>query len=162
MKKRFACLALCLVMLLAVVLTSCGNSEDDPTGGIVDQVQSKSLTMWVVSENEVSAETARAVNTALNTITRSRFKINLLVNFLTEDEYEQVLGDTIRAYEDSRNELDPSYVPPAQQTQEVVTDENGETMFVEETETNEYGVTTTKYPAFLANQKKEVIITPFL
>ena len=152
MKKRFACLALCLVMLLAVVLTGCGNGDEDPSGDIVEQVPSQSLTMWVVSENEVSAETASAVNAALNTITRSRFKINLLVNFLTEDEYEQVLGDTIRAYEDSRNELDPSYVPPAQQTQEVVTNEKGETMFVEETETNEYGVTTTKYPAFLANQ----------
>ena len=153
MKNRFVCLALCLVMLLALVLTSCSSDDGASTDVIVNEVESKSLTMWLVSENEVSPETASAINDAINEITHSRFRINMQVHFLTRDEYEDVLSDTIRAYEDSRNELDPSYVPTVEETKQVVTDASGTgTMIIEETVTNEYGVVTTKFPAFRANQ----------
>ena len=153
MKNRFVCLALCLVMLLALVLTSCSSDDGASTDKVVNEVESKSLTMWLVSENEVSPETASAINDAINEITHSRFRINMQVHFLTRDEYEDVLSDTIRAYEDSRNELDPSYVPTVEETKQVVTDASGTgTMIIEETVTNEYGVVTTKFPAFRANQ----------
>ncbi len=152
MKKRLLCLVLCAVMLLSVFLTGCKKEEGDDTTEIekTNSATAVTLTMWVVSEKEVDPATASAVNAALNSITKTRFKTQLIVNFLTEAQYQTVLGDTIRANEDSRNVLDPSYVPPTENKAPVVTAE-GETI-AEETDTNEYGFVVTKYPALRPNQ----------
>lgn len=153
MKNRLICLALCLVMAFAVVLTGCSNNNKNVEEDITEKgsVSAKSLTMWVVSEKEVDAETASLVNDALNNITKTKFKTSLTVHFLTEDVYREVVSDTIRAYNDSRNPLNPSTQQNAEETTEAPADSESST-YVEETDTNEYGMPTTKYPALKPNQ----------
>ena len=88
MKKRVLCLLLCLVTVLSVVLTSCSEKSNEQAITNITEEASQSavtLSMWVVSENEVSEETASKINEALNSITNSKFKIRLVVNFLTEE-----------------------------------------------------------------------------
>ena len=133
MKKRLTCLLLCLVMLLSLGLTACSKKSDaDVEQGIVDEASAsaKTLTMWIVSENEVSAETAKLVNEELNKITKSKFKTQLIVKFMTEDVYEETVSTTIESYLKAK--------------------ENGgvaeEDTEVEETETLDNGMTIIKYP----------------
>lgn len=150
MKNRLLCLVLCLVLVLSAFLTGCSKEEEDSkeTVSNTSSESARSLTMWVVSENEVDSETASAVSAALNSITKSKFKTNLVINFLTEDVYEQVISETIRAYEDGKSTLNPAI-----EEETVQTPSDGETTeYVEETDTNEYGLVVTKYPDLKPNQ----------
>ena len=66
MKKRFLCLFLCLVMLLSAVLTACSSKKDEEGDDGKEDVSKEAsanamtLSMWIVSEEDVSAETAAA------------------------------------------------------------------------------------------------------
>ena len=136
MKKRIFCFALCIVMLLAVALTGCKkkvNLEEELTQ------TATTLSMWVVTENEngVDAETAKIVNDAINAITKSRFKVRLVINWLTKDEYRSTLDQTIRDSIDTRA------------TSSGVT---AQTVVEEQTEVNEWGFTVVKYPELEKNQ----------
>ncbi len=160
MKKRLICLALCLVFVLSAFLTGCGEkSNKEAMENITDATseQARTLTMWLVTEEALDAATASAVNDALNAITQSKFKTKLVVNFYTEAEYKTILDETIRASEDSKNELLSS-----NKKEEVQTNEDGETIpVVEETETNKYGFTVTKYPALKENQVDIIYISGY-
>ena len=64
MKKRLFCLALCLVMLAATVLTGCSSKSLDEVQSEFKKKASESaitLTMWLVSEKEVDSETASRI-----------------------------------------------------------------------------------------------------
>ncbi len=155
MKNRLICLALCVVMLLSVFLTGCAKEDGDAAGEIVEKgsESAETLTLWVVTESDTTTkeftDAATAVSNELNSITKSKFKTQLVVKFLSPAEYESVLSDTIRANENDRNTLDPNYVPPKSPVKD--TSEVTGTV-AEETDTNEYGMTVTKYPALKANQ----------
>ena len=137
MKKRIFCFALCMVMLLAVALTGCKKKED-----LEEKLTqtATTLSMWVVTENEngVDAETAKIVNDAINVITKSRFKVRLVIKWLTKDEYRNTLDQTIRDYIDVR-------ATSSGTTAETVAAE-------EQTEVNEWGFTVVKYPELEKNQ----------
>ena len=84
MKKRAVSLLLCLVMVLSVLLTGCGNKQS--VTDVITEQGSKgnvSLSMWVVSDKDVDDDTANAVTAALNNITEETLKTRLYVNFLT-------------------------------------------------------------------------------
>ena len=133
MKKRLTCLLLCLVMLLSLGLTACSSKSTEEAAQNVSEEASasaKTLTMWIVSENEVSAETAKDVNAALNAITKPKFKTQLIVKFLTKDQYEQTLSETIKNYE------------KVKENGGIVEDDSA----LEETETLDNGMTIIKYP----------------
>ena len=75
MKKRLFCLALCLVMLAATVLTGCSSKSIDEVQSEFKKTASESaitLTMWLVSEKEVDSETASRITKAVNNITESK------------------------------------------------------------------------------------------
>ncbi len=151
MKKRLVCLLLCLVMVLSVVLASCSKKNDEEAAGnITDQASESAitLTMWVVSEEKISDANAAAVSKALNSITNSKFKIRLAMQYFTEDEYRAELEKTIIAYEEAKKQQ------AAVETEPVTEAESGADTapVTDETETNEYGMTTIKYPEVLANQ----------
>ncbi len=160
MKKRLICLALCLVFIASAFLTSCGNkSNKEAIDNITESTseQARTLTMWLVTEEALDAATASAVNDALNVITQSKFKTKLVVKFYTEAEYKTILDETVRASEDSKNELLLTGT-----REDVVTDQNGETIPIpEETETNKYGFTVTKYPAVKDNQVDIIYISGY-
>lgn len=143
MKKRLFCFVLCAVMVLALALTGCKKKEEDP--GYTQTATT--LSMWVVTENEngVDAETAKIVSDAINAITNSRFKVRLVINWLTKSEYRAKLDRTIRNYIDVR--ATKGYTAPST----VETEE--ETSIVEaQTEVNEWGFTVIKYPALDEDQ----------
>ena len=147
MKKRVLCLTLCIVMVLAIALTGCKKKGETP----VDPITATTLSMWVVTKNEngVDAETAALVSDAINNITNSRFKVRLVINWLTEDDYRAKMDQTIRDYIDVR----------ANTPLGAATDATAETEVVEaETMVNEWGFTVIKYPDLLANQVDIVYI----
>ncbi len=144
MKKRLICLALGLLMLLSTVLASC--SQKGSGSSIVDSASelSETLTMWVVSEKPVGDEDAALVSDAINAITKSKLRTQIVMKFLTRDVYEAELEKTILAYEAAKK----SEV----KEEETTSDEESTTARVEETMTNEWGLTVTKFPTPLENQ----------
>lgn len=152
MKSRLICLAMCLLMCASVFLTGCSSKTTEEAESDITNIASEtalSLTMWVVSEKEVSPETADRVNTAINDITKSKFKTKLTVYFLTEDEYRSTLSETIRAREDSKSQ----FITGATEEETEAVTESGEIVtVVDETETNKYGQTVIKYPDLKPNQ----------
>ncbi len=150
MKKRLFCLFLCLVMLLSVVLTSCSSKTDEEAESDIQEEASESamtLTMWIVSENKVNKATADLVNEALNTITKSKFKTQLIVKYFTEDEYLEELTKAITAFEASMENAGKEDETEAETGE---ADENPEVTDV--TVLDEDGISIIKYPEALANQ----------
>ena len=109
MKKKLLCLFLCFAMLLSfsVCLTSCNKSEEDEeelgTENEADR-STMTLSMYVVTENKVDTpeEIAayQAVEDEINKITKSKFKTQLEMFFLTEDEYYATVEGAIIATEE--------------------------------------------------------------
>lgn len=135
MKKRWISLLLCLVMLLSVALTGCGETTDEEAQQNASNEASKSaltLTMWVVSESEISPEAYSRVSAAINSITKSKFKIQLVLKYFTEDQYRAELENAIANFKGSAGGA------AEDQPDEYVT--------------NDAGLSVVKYPDVLANQ----------
>ncbi len=137
MKKRMLCFALCLVLLLPMVLSGCKKQTD-----LEEKFQqtATTLTMWVVTKDEtsVSKEAKEIVTAKLDEITKDRFKIHLVVNYIPESVYRETLDNEIRGFYATRENISPKTgedeAKPA------------------ETEVNEWGITVIKYPALLDHQ----------
>ncbi len=148
MKTRLICLFLCVIMMFSVVLTSCGKKTDDELTSDITDAASESamtLTMWVVVEEAVTDEVAAAVTKELNSISKAKFKTELVVKFLTEDQYQTVLADTITKYENT---------PVSTETTVRTTagTDTGETAVTDETRVNDYGFVEIVYPGAVENQ----------
>lgn len=110
MKNRIICFALCLLLVLSVGLTGCKDkTSEEMIDNIVEEASAntKTLSMWLVTEEALSDSVKKSVNDAVNSITTSKFNIYLFINFLTEDEYYSKVSEEIRAYEDSKNSFGP-------------------------------------------------------
>ncbi len=150
MKKRLFCLALCLVMLAATVLTGCSSKSLDEVQSEFKKTASESaitLTMWLVSEKEVDSETASRITKAVNNITESKFTTRMQLYFLTDDEYRTVVTETIRKREDAKSIFADNSVKEEETT---AAGESG--TVVNETETDKFGRITIKYPDLNPNQ----------
>ena len=150
MKKRLFCLALCLVMLAATVLTGCSSKSLDEVQSEFKKKASESaitLTMWLVSEKEVDSETASRITKAVNNITESKFTTRMQLYFLTDDEYRTVVTETIRKREDAKSIFADNSVKEEETT---AAGESG--TVVNETETDKFGRITIKYPDLNPNQ----------
>jgi len=111
MKRRVICLALCLVLVLSACLTGCKEkTTEEMMQSIVAQASADTvtLTMWVVTEQPLSNAVKASINGAVNRITTSKFNTYMLIAFLTEDEYCNVLTERIRQNEDAQNEYAPA------------------------------------------------------
>jgi len=182
MNKRLVCLTLSILMLLTCVFASCTPQTKDPAaeGETVDN-SAKTITMWVVTEDETTDEAKNAVNEAFAKITKAKFKTNVVIQFCTEDEYYEKLEGAIKAAQDlieleSRcaKEL-RQYIkahkgegkdnatltaefyaahPEYQQFQKAEEEEEDEDApeTEEETEINEFGIAEIKYPDPKENQ----------
>ncbi len=138
MTKRLICLLLSLVMLLSC-LAGCADKGDDPLDEIADDASEKTLTlsMYLMSEKEVSAEQASAIQEAVNKITKSKFKTQIILRYFTEDEYYTAL-ETAFEKSASADEFEDNF-------SNALKDETGAAT-EEETFVNEYGVVELKYP----------------
>ena len=147
MKKRLMCLALCLAMLLLPVLTGCNNKNKSVEETVSDAASESAvtLTMWMVSEDPVDAETVSAINQAVNAITKAKYKTRVIVKFYTEAEYRDVLDNTIISYLQTRSS-GQTYVDHS-----IIEDDSGDG--------EKYGINIIKYPDPVLNQVDIVYIT---
>ncbi len=97
MKRRLVCLTLSILMLLTCLLTSCGGEKtlETPTEEVDNSA--KTITMWVVTEDETTPQAQKLVNEAFTKVTKAKFKTNVVIKFCTEDEYYQKLEAAIEA-----------------------------------------------------------------
>ena len=106
MNKKLIALALCVLMLLSVCLTSCGKEED-----VEVETSKVTLTMLVVSENQVyyteeelAAMTAEeralaqeikaqydAVSEQINKVTKAKYNTALNISYFTQEQYYEML-----------------------------------------------------------------------
>ncbi|MBE6548017.1 MAG: hypothetical protein E7667_03960 [Ruminococcaceae bacterium] len=119
MKKKLLALVLCAVMILSVFtsLTSCSKNKDEENAeeNIASKNDgAKTLTMWIVTENEKTAEDKDGnpcfptevqkamdeVEKAFSKETKRKYKTNIDIIFLTEEEYYDKLEFSIRATAD--------------------------------------------------------------
>lgn len=89
MKKRAVSLLLCLVMLLPLVLTSCGNNNDpdDTTEPTNTYVKPATLNFYIIGD-KVNEEEAAKMQALFNERAKALFKTQVEFVFCTEEEYE--------------------------------------------------------------------------
>ena len=99
MNKRIICLLLSAIMLLSVILPGCSKKTDDEAMENVTETASEStmtLTMYLMSESEVSEEQASKIEEAVNKITKSKFKTRLVLRYFTSEQMvESIEGITL-------------------------------------------------------------------
>lgn len=136
MTKRLIALLLSLIMVLACFV---GCNQKDDVDEIVDEGSERTttLSMYLMSEEEVSAEQALAIQNAVNKITKSKFKTQLILRYFTEDQYYTALEKAFEATANSEDfEQDFSDALKGELASETA----------EETYVDEYGVIQLKYP----------------
>ncbi|MBQ7173531.1 MAG: hypothetical protein IJR88_05405 [Clostridia bacterium] len=146
MKNRWICLLLCFALLLTPILSSCSSNENDAEENISSDASESAVTLslYLVSEEPVSAATAAAISERVNAITNAKYKTKVVLKYFTKDEYRATLEKSIQNYEIAKGitpgELDEEEEKPAAAPQK------------DETEINEYGMSVIKYPELEDNQ----------
>lgn len=133
MKKKLICLILSLVMLTAC-FAGCGAKDDEARNESINQTQfemAKTLSMYMLCEKPVSAEQELALEDAINSITKSKFKTAVDLRFYTADEYYVQL-------EKSFADRDAAAEAGTLKKEEELTEDI--------TYVDEYGITQIKYP----------------
>jgi len=140
-------------MVLSVAFTGCSAQTDEEEMDDIAEEASESamtLTMYLMSEEEVSKDQADKIEEAVNKITKSKFKTRIVLRYFTEEQYYDALDkafketkDAKKAAEDAAKALKEA-IKRGEVTSQTTTDPSQTTE--EETEVNEYGVSTLKYP----------------
>lgn len=143
MSKKIVCLLLALLMVVTVFTSCAGDDSDDAINDAKEEASETTVTlsMYLVSEKEVSKEQATAIQEAVNKITKSKFKAQLILHFFTEDTYYEALDAAFAKMDENTAFEDAVTDELANKKDEAVT---GETE--EETVKDEYGNETLKYP----------------
>ncbi len=154
MNKRLIALFLCLVMMLSVVLASCAEDSEEDAKNELEEAKVASnmtLTMWIVSESPVSDSIRNDVTKAINSLTKAKYKTQLDIHYLSEEEYFDKLTEAMEAYAATKKEQSATTKPAETGT----TGEGGTTVAgttVEEIITDENGMYRDNYPIVLENQ----------
>ncbi len=96
MKKKLVCLTLSILMLLTCLLTGCNQEKTEEEDSTVDN-SAKTITMWVMTEEDTTDKAKELVNEEFTKITKAKFKTNVEIKFCTEKEYYTKLEETIKA-----------------------------------------------------------------
>lgn len=93
MLKKVLSLILCLCICVSVVFaaTSCGESSESDTKGTVPTT----VTILGITSDSTTPESVKAVEDAINIITKARYKTQVKLNFVTEDEYFDLVNERI-------------------------------------------------------------------
>ena len=140
MSKRLICLALSIVMLLSLCLTSCGGKDSDEAMSDINEtanVDNRSLVVYLMSEAPVDAETEAIIEDAVNDMTEEKFNTRLDLRFYTEDEYYAQLDKAFADREAAK--------AAGTLAADKAVDSN-------ETETDEYGIPVPVYPGVASYQ----------
>ena len=158
MNKRLLCLLLSLIMLMSVVLTGCSNTTDDEAMANVTDEASKStvtLTMYLMSDGEVSEEQAQKIEDAASKITKSKFKAKLELRYFTEEQYTTALEVAFKKTEDeiaAKKAAEQALKEAIKKGEATAAPETEAVSSEEETIITEYGTTELKYPPVSAHQ----------
>ena len=90
LNKRLLCFLLCMIMLLGVVLTSCGEQTTEEKAEEIKQEASeeaRTLAMYLMSEKAVTEATRLSIENAVNRITKAKFTAQIKLYIYTEAEY---------------------------------------------------------------------------
>jgi hypothetical protein len=138
MIKRLVCLLLGIVMLSACFVGCSQETDEEAMQDVSEEASDNAVTlsMYLLSEEEVSPEQAQKIETAVNKITKPKFKTQLKLHFYTEDKYYAALDasfDARIAAEEAGMIIDR-------------TPEEGEKVEDETFVNEEWGITEIKYP----------------
>ncbi len=145
-------------MLLSVILPGCSKKTDDEAMENVTETASEStmtLTMYLMSESEVSEEQASKIEEAVNKITKSKFKTRLVLRYFTEEEYMDALEDAFKKTADekaAKKAAEKALKEAIKRGEATTAASTTEGTTVEETIINELGVTELKYPSVSDHQ----------
>ena len=142
MKSKLMILMLCLVAVLSLSFGGCGKEDDTKKTDVEASArEAVTLNMWLISDEEISAETEAAVEEAFNTLTQAKFTTKVDLVFLTEDEYFSVLDDKINLAAENKASSGPALVLPGMTEETVEVEETTAATIV-----NELGQKLLKYP----------------
>ena len=143
-KVRWIAFLLCLVLLATPIFSACSSKEENVEENISSDASESAITLslWLVSEEPVSAATAALISERVNAVTNAKYKTKIVLKYLTRDEYRSTLENTILAYEIAKGITDG----------EIPEDETETAPVEDETEINEYGMSVIKYPDLEENQ----------
>ena len=102
MKTKFLCLSL-VVMMMLTILTGCTSST-----GSLDEIAeeaargTQTLVVYLMSEIEISEQTASDVEDEINRLTKAKYKTQLDLRFFTEEQYYSELE---KKFKDKETEI---------------------------------------------------------
>ncbi len=188
MKKRLFCLFLCLLTVLPIVLTACGDSTKSGTEGeemtitFTDDTVAMTVVLYSICNESTTDEAIARVQDALNEITESNFKTHVELRLYPENEYKKILEEKMAVIEEQtllKNRLSEAAdaanravkgagvtTSPELREQMVVQGDDDEetaeeTQYVAETKVNELGFAETVYPTATPNQLDIFLITDY-
>lgn len=138
MNKKIICLLLSVLMLLSVVLTSCGEVTDEENMKDIETEASASavtLVMYLMAEKPVDAEQEVLMEEAVNKITKDKFTAQIDLVYLTPDVYYAKLEENL--------------AKQAENADIYLEEEEEETSAPE---TDDYNIELVHYPAVKPNQ----------
>lgn len=119
MKKRFATLLLCVLMIASLVLSSgCSVASDtgttDSSGSEEEAVTTRSnmtLSLWIPTDENTTKEAIDKVEIAINSVTQREFDTAIKLYAVPTDEYDALMKDRLalmdtRKKEEAQAELD--------------------------------------------------------
>jgi hypothetical protein len=86
--------------MIAVCFVGCGKKTDEEAADEISDKASDSamtLAMYLLCDEEISPEQAQKIETAVNKITKSKFKTQLKLYFYTADKYYEALEASFAA-----------------------------------------------------------------
>ena len=108
MNKRLIALFLCLVMMLSVFLAGCAEDSEEDAKNELEEAKvanNMTLTMWIVSESPVVEGIRNDITQAINALTRTKYKTQLEIHYLSEEEYFSKLTEAMEKFAENKKIL---------------------------------------------------------
>ena len=153
MNKRLLCLLLCLIMLVSVAFTGCAKKTDEESTEDITEQASKStvtLSLYLMSEDEISEEQAQKIEDAANKITKSKFKAKLDIRYFSEKQYNDALAEAFEKTDDeiaAKKAAEQALKEAIKKGEATKAPETSAEVTEEETVITEFGTTELKYPS---------------
>lgn len=166
MKIRLFCLALC-VLMFASIFAGCSQTEEpDIVQQDIAPRPPVSINFWIITDKKTTPAAQEAVEKAFNDIVKSRFTTYVDLVFFTEDEYRTALENKLIEIDEQkkREEEEAKRKKEEERSKSSGSKSAGKsttattTEYVEETETNTYGLPELKYPKVSDYQVDIVLI----
>ena len=93
MKKKVGALLIVMIMIVGSLLTSCNSNKSEiaPT----ETRRPLTITLYCVTGDETTPEAVKMVQDAINSITKKRFKTQIILRLYKEDEYVNVIDNLV-------------------------------------------------------------------